>query len=764
MTDVAIKSLSWTGGLVGVEPRPAPTFDEPPPDADAIRARAAQTAQEWITRGATAKAVLERITPTVTIAGLSVVVGAVLLLALGVGFASNGVDALYANADREEGTPSGLAYALIGGALLGTFAAASWQKLRKPHKRLGFWKGVLLFVVVFFAGFALVGFGMAAFPLAIGLLALRSRPLLWWQNGSQVQVDPSLWRMFREERSIRAQADEATARAGAEAERQVAEELAAFNKRRKEFADDLARWSPFAPVGPLADRDLIVVGGSAAERGDLVHNLAAAWSLAGPVWILDVHADGASATVCDEAPRNGRRVGVLNAGDGDGLVALLDGLGHSNGRRSPLVEVLSSGMAAGSETSSVGRKREIADMLRRIGGVVSEGREQLRVADFHRAVEALLGGRTAAAAVTDDFGLADGGGDPAAGRRFTADETRRLREEFTDDERNSFFREWSDIRTKLRLMLGDDDAEGELQWGRGCAVSCAFISGDVPRDERELRSALLVEHHVQLLRRGGENVPACLIVIGADDVGEEGLKELTKVTEAAGVALALVFADLTPEARQLARGRRALAAFGGLGAEAAEELSNVFGQEWIPRVKSYQETLSVSQAESRSRTVGRSWGGSESYSETDSVNEGWSEGSTDTHSADSGGSWSTNKGKSGGTSRSKSWSDSTNWSENESETGGTTDTTGESWATTREIEYAQSVRGSEIARLTPYVMVLKVGPAVIAVDVDRDLVLPGTFLDQFRPLELRRRAPARRAGPVPAAPTAQEPAELPAPG
>jgi hypothetical protein len=740
--DLSIAGLSWSNGLVGVEPQTPPNFDESPPDPTALRQRATGEMAETEARAVAADAVVRRLGPPVRMGVFATAAGVVLGIALLIGLASRGPSGFYKGVDdKSEGPYKVLVYALFFGPFIGTAAYLSLRKLRGIIAPFGFKKMAALCIAALVAGAATFGAGWVLLPLVIGPLLLLSRPLISMPDGSSLQVTPSVLGAYRAARKQLAEARGAAAQIPASLEEQVAQEVAAYEHRRMAFADELARWSPFSPVGPLSDQDLLVVGGTAAERGDLVHNLTAAWALVGPVWIFDLHSDGASHAAYTGATQHERTIGVIDGTNADAVVAALDKLGSTSQRHSPLIEVLSAGMAAEATAGSVARKREITDTLRRIGAVLATGRDSVRVVDFHLAMETLLSGRTAATTGADDFGLG-GNGQAAEHAHLSADEARRLREAFTDDERSSYFREWSEIRTKLGALLhGRSDEPAQIRWGPGCDVSVAYVSAAMPRDDRELRSALLLEHHIQMLRQAGASAPACLIVPGCDDAPREMLQELSKVADTTGVALVLVFADRANEVLELARGRRALAAFGGLGSEAAEQLSNGFGHDWQWRVQSYQASWSESTARSRSETSGRNWG----WSDSESISEGWNEGSSLTIGESI--SSSSSHGHSAGTSSSRSRSGGGS----ESETRGETDTTGTSGAATQAREYEQAVRGVVLSRLPPYTMLLRVATGEVKyVDIGRHVELPPVSLAQIERIEVRRHRPAGPSGNLPA--------------
>lgn len=734
MTD--LRTLSWTGGVIGVEPLALPAFDEAPPDGDALAREVDEQLAAARERHGRAEAVQRRLGPLVRWSIVAIAAGGALAIALAIAIISGGPTSFY-NGDADGAGYSVLGYALLACPLLGTLTFASWRKARDPRLRLSPRRFVLIVVGSGIAGAATYGALWVAFPVAMGLVALRGRPVLRWPNGSEYVVSPSTLEAYRTARSARADAhriasDEATA-----APRAVAAAESRYEERRRAHESRLAAMSPFEAVGPLADQDLLVVGGSPQERGDLVHNVVASWSNAGPVWILDLLADGTSTAAYEEAARQDRSTGIADASRAERIGAMVNELVDDDRGAAALVDVLSTAIATGSGTAVAARKREIADPLRRICAVLAATRDRVAAADLHEAMETLLAGRTAATrSAHDDFGLAtrvEGGAQASPG--LTANEMRAVREAFTDDERRAFLREWTEIRAALGTLLDHDgDQPAAITWSAGRDLRLAYVSADLSRDDRELRSAILVQHHLQVLRRRSD-APACLVVTGCDELDYDLLRDLSKVADASEVALVLVFADLTPQLRQLARGRRALAAFGGLGAEAAEELSNAFGHAWSERVQSYQATWSQSLAESRSRTSGRNWGGSESVTRTSGSTSGSTSGYSTGGSSESG---SSSSGTSSSTTRSTSHTDSETWGENESSTDGDTTTDTESAATTRSIQYEQAVRGSAISQLPPYTLLLKVGAAVRPLDVNGELVLPDTFLSTFEPLHPRR--------------------------
>jgi hypothetical protein len=749
-TDYSIAGLSWSSGLIGVEPLPESTFDVPLPDVAAIKQQSSRELQALQARRLHADAVVRRLGPAVRMGLFATATGVVLAIALLVGIASRGPSAFYDGVEKEHGGAYRvLAYALLTGPFIGTAAFSTWSKLRGPFDRTTGKTLTVLCVAAIAAGVVTFGAGWVALPLVMGPLLLWRRPLIMMPDQSFLQVDPSVLGAYRAARRDRAAAKHAVAQLPTEEER-LEKAISLHELQFLTFELDRSRRWPFAPVGPLSDQDLLVVGGEAAERGDLVHNLTGAWSLAGPVWIIDLRDDGDAGAAVTGARENGRTIGWIDGTRADGIVALLDELGRTSKGSSALIEVLSAGMATDAASGSVARARAITDTLRRIGSVLTAERDDVRVVDFHEAMEAILGGATAASSVPDDFGLG-GSGDAPARDHLSPDETSRLRRTFDDQDKESLY----ELRTKLAALLPERaDRPAQIAWGPGYDVSVASVSSSMSRSDRELRTALLLEHHIQMLRQEDTDLPACLIALGCDDAPKDTLRELSSVAKYSGVALVLVFAERTDVLLELGEGRRALAAFGGLGSTAAEKLSDAFGRDWRWRVQSYQANWSASTANSRTRTSGRSW----QWSESKGTQEGVSQGSNVTHS-DGKVATSESEQLSSGTSQSFQRGEGSTVSVAD----GITDQKGTGRGKGEVREYEQAVRGAELARLPPFTMLLRIASGEVKyVDVRARAVVPEVGLPTVQRIEVRRR-PAGRPEPSPASLTRPPLLELPPP-
>jgi hypothetical protein len=725
--------LGWRQALVGVEPVPAPVWAERPPDPTEVDARvrreSASLRQEYDTAAHNVAYFAPVVRAAVVACGFALFATGFLVVA----YLSSGLElASLVQTDPDAAAePPEISVALTIAsitALFGPwFAAAVIQRRRrltKPTGRFGVGLG-LWFLALVLACFTL-GLSFVLMPAVVGLLGLLTRPTVFQlDQGTTGRAPASALRMWRDARQAAATARSALG----DVDRRVREEVERLRREHTERGQAhqhaLSTHVPYAVAGLPEVRDLVVVGGTPVERGDLLHHLGAAAAAGTGIWVLDLEGRGACERLLAEATVRQRPVGMLTAADEDALVELLDALdSQAAGRSSALVEVLAYALAQDAEGRVVARARQAADTLRRVEQHLRSLPGGMTVARLHAAIDALLTGReqVAEVAARDDFGLAEAATAASDGAApLPADVVERVRASFSQQDRQHFYPIWTDLRIKLETLLpgpggGHPVTDPQRRWSARAACNIVVAPSTLGRADRELRTCLLVAHHLQLLKGSGP-APAALVVVNAGQVPPELLTDLSDTANNHGVLLVAMFTELVPAVEQLALGRRHIAVFGGHGAQAAERLAELFGKGWLERVQSYQKTWSLADAESRAETSGRNW--------SIATQRSRSRGSSSSHSSSSGSgsgspttshSWSTNSSTSTGETKQHGESSST------SVTIGSTETRGGSETTTR--EYERQVTGSEISALPPFTMLLKHGGDVRYVDVKADLPLP----------------------------------------
>lgn len=732
LPDRVLGALGWNQPLIGVEHQILPVFDRPPPDHAAIRARALAEQERMVGlhRTAVARAAFFRFAFWAAVWTLVLSVLFTFLLIAGVASAGSQQAAIESQgvAAPAAMTSPSLFVTLLIAMFLPWFALVALNARRKLAGRgLGaggfFAAGVGLWFLALFLSFFIFGMGFTLIPAAVALWVLLTRPALLEATGhlgvtNLVKAHAPLFALYFE---ARRRAREARSEIGQTEQRMAEAVQRADEEYQRDLHDFQARTqglSPFRVVTPPERQDILVIGGSPVERGDLLHHAGAAAIVPGTrVWLLDLEGRGASNRLVSEAEYHRRRHSVLGADDEPSLVATLDRLSHHRGRRHQLTEALAAALSDDAEGRVTRQARNTADTLNRLGAILLSTPEGVSVATLLAAIEVLLGSGT-----DDPRGPSSGGDDfgfavlpePERGSGLPAETVARIRAEFTRQDREHFHPAWTDLRIKLSSLFSGEEPAGAV-WTPDGDLSCAVVPPRLSDADRELRSAVLLAHHIELLRWGTVPPPGALVVVGADRIRPELLRHLSEVASESSTRLVLMFGEYTDNARELARGRRAVMVFGGHGAEAAEELSDLFGKDWIDRLQSYQDSWSDSVSKSRAETSGRSWSKSDTWNHSDESGRG-------------GGSSHGENGSGWNSSWSSGSSDSYGGSTGQGESESITDTTGRSRDTghtqSRQIDYERRVTGRYISNLPPFTAVLKVGETVAYIDVHAELVLP----------------------------------------
>ncbi|TDQ53442.1 proline-rich domain-containing protein [Actinorugispora endophytica] len=739
LPDRALGWLSWRRPLIGVEPLPLPEWTEPRPDPDAIRAALHQRQGEVVRQQQLAAHNLAFYRKAVWSAVAAVGYSALTTLGLLLTFAVTGTpfEAVSAADSPAATVPTHFIVAGWASFFAPWFAVVALRHRRRlGASRVGWGLFLLLGLGLWFAAlaasFLTFGLSFSLLPGAVGLWVLFTRPTVYNMDfGTTGRAPLTLWTLYR-----RVGGEEAGGRrAIASFERRVAEAVAEaereFGERHRRFHAQLAGSSPFGVVAPPEQQDIVAVGGSPMERGDMLHHFGvAAIARGNRIWVLDLEGRGAGDRLLGEVRRHGRPAGWLSADDDAALVAAFDALSATRGRRHQITEALASALADDADSGVSRQARSTADTLNRLGRILHETRGAITVAGLHAALEVLLGGggEAPSRAVGDDFGLDDAAVGPVAG--LAPDAAARVRAAFTRQDREHFHAAWTELRVKLAGLLPDDDGPARSAWTPDADLSGASVPLTLASFDRELRAAMLLAHHIELLRWGTVPPPAALAVVGVDRVRPELLRQLSEVAGSAGIRLLLMFNELTPAVRDLARGRRAVAAFGGHGAAAAEELSDLFGKDWIPRLQSYQRTWSEAESVSRAEASGRTWSRTESEQRTRSFNTFSSHGSSG--GGEGGPVDQRSSGYGSSTARSHGVSDTSGGSWTGTDTRGTTSQQGGS--ATTQLEYERRVTGSVISGLAPFTAVLKAGDGVAFIDVKADMPMPPQLTGDAPPL------------------------------
>ncbi|WP_298888341.1 hypothetical protein [uncultured Serinicoccus sp.] len=727
--------LGWQDRVLAAEIVPPPRWDENPPDMDAIRGEVGREHDDASALHDRASANIAYFGAAYTRGFAAVVIPLVLVaaLVLWTQITGSGVPT------RDElATPESLDIGPVTGVLVFLVLAAPWtgavawraRARLAATKRVGLiLRGLLLWTLALVLAPFTFGLSFVVVPVAVGAFVLLARPKVVLAHDPTPRKDPlPLHRLYRESRDQQRTAAKVVRGSERRVRQLHAQATRDYESRLSDFRARKDAWSPFE-VLPLPERqDVLVIGGSAVERGDLLHHLGAAVEQDGDTfWVLDLEGRSASSRLLLEARRHGRDVRVLHAGDEAALSQLLDDLDHIRaGRRSLLVDVLSSGIAYDAQGRVSSRSREVRDTLRRLTGVLREQHDAVRAADLHQAMQVLLGrGQQTQSSTTDDFTLGTAP-EVATHEALSSASVHAVREAFTQQDRQQFHAAWDDVRLKLESLLPEDDSptSGE-RWDPTASLGVSVVDLHLHDADRELRTAVLASMHLELLRTVPDVRPRALAVMGAEALPVELLRQLSEVCASLDVQLLLFFGELVPEVQSLARGRRVVAAFGGHGATAAEELADIFGKEWIDRVQAYQTSWSESEAQNRSETSGRSFsqtGSDQTGGQSGSSAGGWTSGST----------WGRSSSQSRGTESSR--------------TDGETTTQQRGGSETRQVQYERRVTGQHLSALPPYTLLVKRGDTVHTADVKADLALP--------PQLLSRMAQARAV-------SAEAPAELP---
>ncbi|GGL20126.1 hypothetical protein [Mangrovihabitans endophyticus] len=743
LTPVNTDTLGWLGwrrGLLGVEPVPAPQWSEPPPDPAAIDARVRQESGRLTAEHDAAVGNARYFAPVVRWAVVACAFAALSGLFLIVAFAMSGLHLgdFFQTPQESAANPSEPTAALTTAgfiALFGPWFAAAVlsrrRRLTRPTTRF-FLLGLGLWFLALVLAFVTFGLSFVLMPLAVGLFALFTRPTVFHTDrGAVGRAEAGTLTMWRNARRVAAAHRDALRGLDGRVREELDRAQREYAQRQQEHQQAVSAHVPFTLVDPPDIRDLIVVGGSPVERGDLVHHLGAASSSTGQrVWAIDLEGRGATDRLVVETGAHGKSLGLVRGDDEAALTDMLDLLGATPGRQSSvLAEVLAYAMAQDAEGRAVSRSRETLDTLRRVERHLRDLPGGVTLRRLHDAMDALLAGPgpVGGGHGHDDFGLAaDRGGDMPADA-LPGETVERIRAGFSQQDRQHFYPVWTDLRIKLASLLPHDSyaapAGRPMHWSAEKTSGVTVVPHTLGRADRELRTALLVSHHLRLLKADGPK-PAALAVVGAGHVPPDLLTELSEVATGHGILLVLMFSELVPTVEDMALGRRNIAVFGGHGEQAAERLAELFGRAWRDRVRSYQSTWSVADAESRALTSGRNWSvaTSRQHAKTRSHNSSTSHSTGSDPMGGGSGSRSYSYGSSSGTTVSTGRTETEGESSAESVTTGRTTTGG--GAETTNVDYERRVDGAEISALPPFTMLIKRGQDVRFVDVKADLVLP----------------------------------------
>ncbi|MGB6021365.1 MAG: hypothetical protein WBG89_03450 [Ornithinimicrobium sp.] len=705
VNDGTLGWIGWHRQVLAAEPVPRPVWHEQPPDIDTIRRRLAQEVDHASSAQQAAAQTLQYVRSAYRWAVASIVFPLTLLLALAVSSAV--FEVTLPTTTSAEFSISPLVGAIAFVILFSPWVAA---KALSARKRLSAGSGTLLrglglwILCAMVAPFVL-GMSFVVIPVAVGVWVLLSRPKVF-QFASPVatQAPESLLKIYRSARSGMSQSSGTIRSFDRRVRAEHDQAMKAYDQRHQQFLVTENQWSPFELVEIPEQQDILVIGGAAVERGDLLHHIGAAVEQQDQgFWVLDLEGRGTPSRLIAEAGHRGRHVSHLHAANEAATTHLLDGLDQiSVGKRSLMVEVLAAGIAYDADGRVTSRTREVADTLKRLSAILREHQGSATVNGLHAALEVLLGRaeEKSSSTTVDDFGLQPATIDEGTDHTLSTAAVSAIRAAFTQQDRQQFHTAWTDVRVKIETILaheGDEFATEAAMWDPHCHLSVCTIDLGLPPSDRELRTALLASHHVELLRSSPQLRPTALAVIGAEALPVDLLRHLSEVAQSVGTQLILMFGELVSEVQTLARGRRIVAAFGGHGATAAEELADLFGKDWTERLQNYQQTWSTSEATSRTETTGRNWSSSDSSGSSSSFGF-WSD--------------STNQ------SRSSSNGDSASAAEGST----TTDQTG--GTNTVQREYERRYTGAQISKLPPFTLLIKHGNTVRYADVKAGLHLP----------------------------------------
>lgn len=737
-----LDDLTWSSPVLALEPRPIPRFADPAPDPRALWDAISRQAQDAGARLQWERLLLRRIKRMRTTGVVLLLLSLMTLGVIAFGQVTGEIDGYVVQSSESESevevrdgqvvrvSDDTSPVAVLAAVLLFTSAIAAavcfamYSRARDPSSNAGLAVGAALLV----AGCCTMG----VVPLVVSLYMLLSKPRFRWPDGSISRLDSTVLSAAASRQRTIDQLEQLAADPQARFQAELARAQAAHAAARAQHDQHYASLQRFDPIPPLPEPDLICIGGSLVERTEVVHHLVGSLRQAGPVWVIDLSPTASLHKALEWSCRD-PQAGLLEASDDSSLHWHLDQLVRQRtGRRVLLIDVLIDAFAPTEGDSGGASRRDIVDTLQRIADVFDECGQDLSLLSLYEGVQVLLASaRHGRASAPSDDGSNDFGAiapSPAPRDGLDPAVVEMLRTEFTDDERREYLREWSDIRRKLRALRASSSSPPEppRPWQPDAPVNLAFVRGTLAADDLQLRRGLLVGLCRNLLRAEGGPAVGSIVVAGADHLDDQQVLDLSNLAEAAGVTLATVFAELTPTARRFARGRRSLAVLGGLGAEAAEELSTMLGMDWTERAQSYQSTWSDAESESRAETSGRSW----STTSTDGRTKTW--GST---SGEHGASTSSSD------QRSSSTAETDGGSFSETSTTGTTHTEGGSATTVR--EYEQVARGSEISRLAPFTALLRYGSEVRFVDFNGSIAVEPRVAEAAAQLRPARRGSSR---------------------
>lgn len=608
-------------------------------------------------------------------------------------------------------------------ALFGPWFAASAfvnrRELSGESSALGRW-GIGLWIAAAIIGFPTLFLSFTLLPVAMGLWALNTKPRLWEPMIRQAVRSPQTLKQLHESyssslQSLRAVASDYEPRFQAI----VAEDEARYDEYLTLRQQRAESWRPHRLVPFPEQKNVVTVGGSPAERGDLLHHLVAAGRNAGTtrLWVLDLEGRGVAERFRVESFAREETATWLEGDDEEALELLIDELGQlSGGRHSPFINVLAEALAYDAD-QTLGRAREVADVLHRIRNALTDADERPSVRSLHAAL-ALLEGTTAisrrdSSAEDDDFGLsADGAtSDDSARNELSAAAVTAIRAEFVDTERSNYFSLWTDIRVKLGTLLTRDDTRGHSV---GAAhyldgedqIRLATVPITMSRSDRDFRSALLAAHHLELARSVPDK-PAAIVINGAEDLPVDLIADLIKTAQGVGIVTVAMFSEYAAGVEQVTKGRHIFGAFGGQGEREGEKLAEMFGKDWVSRVASYQTSFSEADTRSRAVAAGRSWSDTDTktWSDTYDPTTGFFIFGPEVQSYSEGGSQSNTIGGSRTTT----------------DTTGTTSTRGSTESIS--VEYENQVTGSYLRALPPYMLIMKDAERVATLDVFGQLVV-----------------------------------------
>lgn len=579
--------------------------------------------------------------------------------------------------------------------------------------------GIGLWIVAALLAFPTVGLSLTLLPLAMGYWALNSKPRLWEPMVRQAVRSPrTLDELHRDYdanlRSLRALASDYQPRLQAVINEDEARYQEYLNLRQQR-ADS---WRPHRLVPFPEQKNVVIVGGSPAERGDLLHHLVAASRSTSStrLWVLDLEGRGVAERFRVESLARSESPTWLEGDDEEALELLIDELSQlSGGRHSPFINTLAEALAYDA-AQTLGRAREVADVLHRIRKALVDADERPSVRSLHAALALLEGTTTVTrreSIVDDDFGLSADSVSGDTGDRFelSAAAIKAIRAEFVDTERSNYFSLWTDIRVKLGTLLIQDDTRGHsVDAARYLDpdgdIRLATVPMTMSRSDRDFRAALLAAHHLELARTTPDK-PEVIIINGAEALPVNLIADLIKTAQGLGILTVAIFSEYTAGVEEVTKTRHIFGAFGGQGEREGEKLAEMFGKDWVSRVASYQTSFSEADTRSRAIAAGRSWSDTDTrtWSDTYDPKTGFFIFGPELQSYSDGGSQSNTIGG----------------SRTSTDTTGTTSTRGSTESVS--VEYENQVTGSYLRALPPYMLIMKDADRVATLDVFGQLVV-----------------------------------------